>query len=263
MEFAESFAIIGISRKDLMKTLLNTLLGTALALCAASTASANTLLVFITPGQILSLAGSGIYGANCNSGMTNCGVYAIGFVGASGGTAAQTVSITNGAASISPDNTGTDKWVNYNILPSSGAGACDTAAGCSAFEVGGTASGNTQEKFITNNANTVGRNYTSNVGDTLLTGVAPMNATTDSRGIGFLLTFATNVAAGTTTNVTFELLASKLSISTGAQGTKGMAAQGTISGLTLVALPEPSSWSMLGGGIFAVGFAAWRRRKQS
>lgn len=249
-----------------MKTLFNTLLGTALALCAASTASANTLLVFITPGQILALAGSGIYGTNCNAGMTNCGVFAIGFVGASGGTAAQTVSITNGTASISPDNTGTDKWVNYNILPNSGAGACDTALGCSAFEVGGTASGNTEEKFITNNVNTVGRAYTSNVGDTLLTGVAPMNATTDSRGIGFLLTFATNVAAGTTTNVTFELLATTLRTdpgNEGVQGTKGKGAQGTINGLTLVALPEPSSWSMLAGGILAVGAAAWRRRKQS
>lgn len=246
-----------------MKTIFNTLLGTALALCAASTASANQLLVFVTPGQILSLAGSGIYGSNCNSGMTSCGVYAVGFVGAAGGTAAQTVSITNGTATISPDDAGTDKWIRTNILPNSGAGACNTAAGCSAFAVGGTASGNTQEKFITNNVNTVGKNYTSNVGDTLLTGVAAMTTTTDPRGIGFLLTFATNVAAGTTTNVTFELLASKLSISTGAQGTKGMAAQGTINGLTLVALPEPSSWSMLGGGILAVGFAAWRRRKQS
>lgn len=250
-----------------MKRFFNiTILTSVLALCAAGTASANQLLVFVTPAQIQSLAGiqGGAFGTNCNTGLTNCGVFAVGFVGATttGLTTNETISVSSGYAAISPDSVGTDKWVTTNILPSSGAGACNSAAGCSAFEVGGTGNGNAGEAFITGNQFTVGKSYNANIGDTTLTGVSPLNATTDTRGMGFLLTFANNIAAGTTVNVTFELLAAKLGTSSGTQGVKNLAGQATLSGLTLVATPEPASMSMLFGGLLAIGGAAWRRRKQ-
>ena len=222
----------------------NVLFGGLLSICASGTASANQLQVFVTVGQIQAAAASA-FSAQCSGALgVDCGVWAVAFM--SGTTASG--SATSGVGSVSPDSTGTDKWISSTVL------------GYNGFKIGGTASGNTGEEFITSSTHTVGNTYTGNVGSTNLVGVAPLNASTQ---IGFVLTFAANIAANTSVDIAFQFLASRLNGTTGAELEKQIAGSATITGLTLVELPEPSSIILQLSGLGLMGLAAsWRRLRK-
>lgn len=247
-----------------MKNLLrNALLGSTLVLCATGTASANQLLVFVTAGQIQSAVSGSTFSGNCSAGLTDCGVYGVGFISATGGATA-----TSGAANSSPVPTGSAKWIGASI------------SGYNGYEAGGstaTYGSNTQEQFITANTHTVGPAscpsaatpgcYTAHLPSVTVAmpGLAAMNSSTQ---IGFLLTFASEVASGTTINMSLQLLAAQLlpsgadNLGPALQGTKGMAGNVTVSGLTLVALPEPASIALGLSGLGAIAVMGWRRRRQ-
>lgn len=231
------------------------LLTAGLALGVTGSASANQMFVFVTVSQLQSAFTSSVFGNNiatgnpyCASNLTNCGIYGVGFVSASG-LSPTTVSTSSTITSDVVD-TGSDKWVST------------TYNGYKMWEAGGTAAGNTQEQLISQVNPTTGINYTTNTGGNSLTGIAAMNATTaGSAQIGFLLDFATNIAAGTTTNLTLQLLGVTLNTTTGAEGTKALAGQLTISNVTLVPTPEPSSIGLAIAGLAGIAMGARRRRK--
>lgn len=240
--------------KNIFKKMM---LGSALVLCAAGTASANQLLVYLTAGQIVS-AVTGSTFSGCAAGLTDCGVFAIGGISASdGGHTALSVSAYTGG---SPIPTGTAAWINTTV-----------ASLYSGYEIGSSGNGVTQETFITANAHTSGNNcpsspptacnYTGNVSSSVNAGTALMNATTQ---IGFLVDFgSTQISSATTATLSLQLLATEFtSTSNGAQFVKSVTgAPVSISSTNTVALPEPSSIALMLSGVGAIGYGSWRRRK--
>jgi hypothetical protein len=219
------------------------LVASVLMCCASSAASANQLLAFVTVQQILDNFGNS-FGANCNSGLTNCAVYGVGFRDTNTGPVA-----TSGAGYQSPVPGGGAAWVPALVA--------DNRNG---FEAGGTANGNTGVSLITNNTHTgdAGQFYVANLGGNSLAGLGALSATTQ---IGFLLDFATDIAAGTTTTLRLRLLATQLDINSGAEiGLKSVTGLATISGVTLMPTPEPASLFLALSGFGLIGLAVRRRR---
>ncbi len=258
------------------------MLGSALVLCAAGTASANQLLVYVTSQQIIqaigATTGTGIaggasvgatttsFGGACSAGLTDCGVYAIG-----ASTAALTLTPATTTSSVagysSPVPTGNAAWTAVML-----------SGGYSGYEVAGGAGATAQEEFITANTHVVsatpGVQCTSGAagcyGTSSLTplrklnGVAAMNASTNIGQVAFILTFANTISAGTTVNLSLELFASQIGLNTGIQGgNKNTSGTLILNNLATVALPEPSSIALAFSGMGALGFAAWRRRRQT
>jgi hypothetical protein len=218
----------------------------ALLLVSAGVASANQMLIFVSVGDILNAASTRF--TNCNAGMTDCGVYAVGFFGSTGGTAGLTLGSSGGTRYLSPAPSGSALW------------APATVAGTSGFEAGGTSNGATNEQLMTNNTATAGNFYNANLGLNSLQGLGAFSASTQ---IGFLLDFGASIAAGTT-NVSLRLFATGLDPTTGAQDTlKNQADVVTISGVALQPVPEPATTGLVCAGLILCGLAARRRRKIS
>lgn len=265
-----------ISMKNIFK---NMMLGSALVLCAAGTASANQLLVFITSAQIINAVGAangfalggGVtvglatsFGANCSAGLTDCGVYGMGASTALAGSNTATVT-----GFSSPVPSGNAQWTTATF-----------ASTYHGYETAG--SGTTpQEEFITANTHTVysgGGQCTAittagcyspasslnPLGSIKLNGVAAMNATTNIGTMGFLLDFgSTFVAPSTAVNLNLDLFVAHIDAVTGLQDTtKSTSSTLTLNGLTTQALPEPASVATALSGILALGLAGWRRRRQ-
>jgi hypothetical protein len=210
----------------------NTVLLSALLLVATERASANQLLVFVTVQDILTGASAAL--SNCNAGMTDCGIYGVGFAGAAGGSAAATASA--GYGYLSPVPSGQAVWSAFslnNLYPG--------------FEAGGSSNGATREQLMTYNTATAVNTYNANLGLNPLQGLAAMNTSTQ---IGFIVDFGSSqIAAGTTTNLTLRVLATGLNTTTGAQSTsKNQGDFITINGVALSPVPEPSTIALLLSG---------------
>ncbi len=257
------------------------LLGVGMAVLSSASASANQLSFVVTAAQILGgSSSSASYSTNCGgNGATGlsatfplCGIFGIGLSTANISIAGAT-SVTASIIGITSSN----NWVAVTIPGTTTVGIenQDLSGGTIAYIAPQSSAANTIGAGLVANGTTA--TYTTDVapatnllkpaavgtaGDGVGSFVGILSASTQFQ---FLVNFSGTIASGTTANLTLDTISARINATTGAQQSKTLNNQFTVSGIagTSVATPEPSSaLLLLGGSLAAFGARRYRNSKR-
>ncbi len=217
------------------------------AMCSGSAASASTLRLFVTVGQVEAafVAGQSLGSGNCRGGLVDCAIYGVGF-------GSDTLGVGSGAGGHGSSTGATSNGAPWGWAATQFGGPSGQN---SAWEVTGTKS-----PFITLNGSVQGQTgYTANLGHASAVGMTPLKAGTT---LAFMLTYDIAPAFGSDDIISLNILGVGLNPVTGAQVGNLLSGQiavrghinydGSITASAIQAVPEPSTFELLSGAMTAI-----------